>query len=152
MFLGAKDLKQRLSSISCIAPYVRISEKKNCPAFRTDTCVRLLRGRRLHLAKCPRVRYTVATMPKSNELAGKRYGRLVVLYPLKERGPHGSIRWQCICDCGTEKPIGANYLNRREGGVRSCGCLRKEVWQELGKKYGGQGKKTHNAKHPLYRL
>lgn len=59
------------------------------------------------------------------EMVGLRFGRLVVV----SRGPtdkHRTARWLCRCDCGREKVIGGKSLRLKEGGTRSCGCLRKK--------------------------
>lgn len=58
---------------------------------------------------------------QSNEMVGERFGKLVVLSPIKV---NKVTQWLCICDCG-EKTIvtkGNLLLNH----TRSCGCLRKQ--------------------------
>ena len=52
-------------------------------------------------------------------IVGKRYGRLVVT---KELG-HGYV--MCHCDCGNDKKI--RKWSLMQGGIHSCGCLRKET-------------------------
>ena len=52
-------------------------------------------------------------------IVGKRYGRLVVT---KELG-HGYV--MCHCDCGNDKKI--RKWSLMQGGIHSCGCLRKEA-------------------------
>lgn len=52
-------------------------------------------------------------------IVGKRYGRLVVT---KELG-HGYV--MCHCDCGNDKKI--RKWSLMQGGIHSCGCLRKEI-------------------------
>lgn len=47
---------------------------------------------------------------KSNDISGKRYGKLTALYPTEER-MGTAIIWHCICDCGTECDLPAYYLN-----------------------------------------
>ncbi|WP_203623740.1 MULTISPECIES: hypothetical protein [unclassified Lacticaseibacillus] len=57
------------------------------------------------------------------DITGERYGRLVVL----ERAGHssnGNLHWLCQCDCGNQTVVDSYRL--RHGGVRSCGCLRRE--------------------------
>lgn len=59
------------------------------------------------------------------DLAGQRFGRLLVL---RRDGysPSGTqIMWLCVCDCGTQVSIQGNNL--RSGLSRSCGCLQREV-------------------------
>lgn len=56
------------------------------------------------------------------DLAGKRYGRLLVTessYPTA----HG-YAWDCICECGATKRILAKAL--KSGATKSCGCIRRE--------------------------
>ncbi len=49
---------------------------------------------------------------------GQRYGRLIVMKLLP------GYKSLCKCDCGNEKIV-ANY-NLCSGGVKSCGCLRRQ--------------------------
>lgn len=69
-------------------------------------------------------------MGKAVEIAGQRFGRLLVLRRLPNRknsaGNQESI-WQVRCDCGAEKALRATDL--RSGGVNSCGCLKRELRQ-----------------------
>jgi hypothetical protein len=63
------------------------------------------------------------------DLTGQRFGRLTVI------GPHRIIKnhtyWQCVCDCGNQKWIGANRLRERRKKVPpSCGCYRKQLLRE----------------------
>lgn len=73
-------------------------------------------------------------MPRLN-LLGERFGRLVVI---DEVEPHitssGRLipKWLCQCDCGNTKE--ANTKNLRKGVIKSCGCLKKEVTEENGKR------------------
>lgn len=61
---------------------------------------------------------------------GDRYGKLVVI----SRDPIDYIRtdsgrprprWRCVCDCGGKATVMGGNL--RAKGVRSCGCLSKEL-------------------------
>lgn len=63
-------------------------------------------------------------MPKLNDLTGHRYGRLKVL-ERESNDDKGRTCWLCLCDCGNEIIVPANYL--RSGHTKSCGCLRKET-------------------------
>ena len=58
------------------------------------------------------------------DLAGKRFGQLIALNPIKKRRRRNVV-WRCICDCGNECFIISIYL--RKGLTRSCGCLQKEL-------------------------
>lgn len=63
----------------------------------------------------------------TQDITNQRFGRLVALY-FAGRNHSGNARWMCMCDCGTEKIC--TVSNLRNGGVRSCGCLRVEVRRE----------------------
>ena len=52
-------------------------------------------------------------------IVGNRYGRLVVT---EELG-HGYV--MCHCDCGNDKKIRKWQI--MQGGIHSCGCLRREI-------------------------
>ena len=58
---------------------------------------------------------------KCKNLAGQRFGKLVVLSPTEKRMDNGSIVWRCQCDCGNTAEASARRLTR--GKARSCGCL-----------------------------
>lgn len=58
-----------------------------------------------------------------SQLAGRRFGRLVVL-SRAENSKTQKTRWLCLCDCGKEKVIGASELKRGgRAATQSCGCL-----------------------------
>ena len=67
----------------------------------------------------------------SEDLTGKRFGRLVVL-SRTDRRKHGNVLWRCRCDCGTTKEITTNHLQM--GRIRSCGCLHDELASERAKR------------------
>ena len=64
------------------------------------------------------------------DLAGQRFGRLLVLELDNQNRGKGTY-WWCLCDCGTRKSIPSKSL--REGKTHSCGCLNKEQATALGK-------------------
>ena len=57
------------------------------------------------------------------DLAGKRFGRLLVLEKCGHIGNY--IAWKCKCDCGNETVVSVNNL--QNGSTKSCGCLAKEL-------------------------
>lgn len=60
-------------------------------------------------------------MSLCEDLTGKRFNKLVVLY--RDENGHGDkSRWKCICDCGNETTVSGTNL--KTGAVKSCGCLR----------------------------
>lgn len=63
---------------------------------------------------------------KAIDLAGQRFGKLIVLGVAGERrGSRRNIIWFCRCDCGNERLVSTGDL--RAGHTRSCGCLRLET-------------------------
>ena len=62
------------------------------------------------------------------DITGRRYGKLVALYPLGKTEESGSMLWRCRCDCGNEVDVSVSCLNK--GNNKSCGCLKKE-YQKL---------------------
>ncbi len=71
-----------------------------------------------------------------NNLANKRFGRIVALKYVLIKQAHGKRgRWLCVCDCGNFKKVDASSL--RNGGTKSCGCMvvKKIFPKEAYKKY-----------------
>lgn len=78
-------------------------------------------------------------MRKIIDLAGQRFGRLLVLEKAKKNKTE-KIKWKCRCDCGNERVVLAASL--RGGKTKSCGCLLKEG-----------SHKTHGKSHtPEYKI
>jgi hypothetical protein len=76
------------------------------------------------------------------DITGERYGRLLVIMPIKKDG-RGEYFWICQCDCGNIKTISGNKL--RSGNTRSCGCFREE--------HRGDNNRTHGmANNRLYTI
>ena len=79
-------------------------------------------------------------------LENKQYGRLTVICRLETRRTSGGnpvARWLCKCVCGNEKIVSTNSL--RQGKVKSCGCLNRELTQERGfqnRIHGGYSQKS----------
>lgn len=68
---------------------------------------------------------------------GNKYGRLTVLYSIKDK--NNRTKWHCKCECGNEIEVFGAYL--RSGNTKSCGCLQKEKASKslkdlTGKKFG----------------
>lgn len=63
-------------------------------------------------------------MPNKLELAGQRFGRLVVLEEAGKDG-HRAYMWSCRCDCGETSTVRGSLL--KQGRVRSCGCGSREA-------------------------
>lgn len=81
------------------------------------------------------------TLFKAKDISGKRFGRLISINPTKERDKYtGSVIWECKCDCGNNKKVSSADL--MDGGVLSCGCLKKEYMVKHGKEIGALHAKT----------
>ncbi|HHS83688.1 MAG TPA: XRE family transcriptional regulator [Gammaproteobacteria bacterium] len=63
-------------------------------------------------------------MPRKIDLTGRMFGELTVIRERNPRGNGKQIYWVCRCGCGKEHVVAGTHL--RDGGVRSCGCLRRE--------------------------
>jgi hypothetical protein len=63
-------------------------------------------------------------MPAVQNIAGKRFGRLVAIRDAGASNSGGRI-WLCKCDCGGSTNTCVGYLNI--GKTKSCGCLQKEA-------------------------
>lgn len=65
------------------------------------------------------------------ELAGQKFGRLTAI----ERAfsnKHGNSQWLCQCECG--KLVVVNSQKLKQGHVKSCGCLNRDLTIERNKK------------------
>lgn len=63
-------------------------------------------------------------MSPTEDLSGKRFGKLVVL-SFYGKDKFNRRLWRCICDCGSE--CVAIGINMKAMTKKSCGCLGKEV-------------------------
>jgi hypothetical protein len=75
-------------------------------------------------------------------LAGKRYGRWLVLS--KTPSLSSATTWRCQCDCGAIKDY-VLYTSLIRGASQSCGCLRKELLAK-------PDAKVHSPRNPTYRI
>lgn len=77
----------------------------------------------------------------AEDLSGKSFGSLIVLYRIA-KDPNmasQSARWLCKCDCGTIKPILGQNL--KKGSTTSCGCQNRKKASDRMKKYN-EGQRT----------
>lgn len=86
-----------------------------------------IRQSKLGIARSEETKAKISESLKGNhcrpmlQLAGRRFGRLVVAENWEKRG--GRVWWLCRCDCGSpEKWIKSVKLTT--GKTQSCGCLR----------------------------
>ena len=70
-------------------------------------------------------------MSSAINLAGQKFGRLTVI---ERTGvlKNGSVLWRCQCDCGQMATATTAHL--KGGFVKSCGCLKREMASEVGKR------------------
>jgi len=72
--------------------------------------------------------YKDSARRRSIDLTGQKFGRWTVISLDDEfNGIYGKIYWLCRCSCGIEKVILSENL--LSGDTKSCGCLRKELYQ-----------------------
>lgn len=57
------------------------------------------------------------------DLTNQRFGKLIALYPLKER-KRNQVVWHCKCDCGNEYDVCSGQL--LSGQTHSCGCSKSK--------------------------
>lgn len=81
-------------------------------------------------------------MSKFKDLTGKRFGRLQVIRKKERRGTRGLWCWLCQCDCGEERVVYGQDLNK--GHTRSCGCLHKELASAANSTHKLSGTRFHN--------
>ena len=62
-------------------------------------------------------------MSEKIDLAGQRFGRLLVLYEFG-RAKNGQVLWKCRCECGNECVVRSTNLKNQR--TQSCGCLRRD--------------------------
>lgn len=67
-------------------------------------------------------------------LTGMRFGRWLVIGRNPENGTDNSIRWDCVCDCGSEATVNGRDL--KKGKSKSCGCLKIEQTVQRFTKHG----------------
>ena len=66
---------------------------------------------------------------KRLDLIGQRFSRLLVT-EFAGMDKNKQSQWNCLCDCGVEKVLLGYSL--RNGGVKSCGCMLKDVGRTMG--------------------
>lgn len=69
------------------------------------------------------------------DCTGLRFGRLIIIERLSNKG--SCVRWRCKCDCGGERITITARL--RNGQCTSCGCRVKESTSKSFTKHGKSG-------------
>lgn len=70
------------------------------------------------------------------DLAGKKFGMLTVLSLNPHRGSSGEVKWNCLCECGSDCIVSSNSLR---SGTKSCGCMRNKSGPDSPRWNGGIG-------------
>lgn len=70
---------------------------------------------------------------RAANLAGKRYGKLVAVEPIRKTKSRSTV-WKCICDCGGVSETWGSSLT--SGRTLSCGCLLVENSAMANTKHG----------------
>lgn len=78
------------------------------------------------------------------QLAGQKFGRLIVLAQCPSDS-RGEARWECICECGNRTVVLGSHL--RNGRIRSCGCLAKELAAKRCRESPTRGNTKHGGCH-----
>lgn len=66
------------------------------------------------------------------DLTGKRFGKLVVVERIENKGKR--VCWKCKCDCGNIKNVLSTHLV--SGSINNCGCLKKLILSNKNKTHG----------------
>lgn len=77
---------------------------------------------------CGCLQREIVSNNRKKDLTNMRFGQLVALAPTSYRR-HGSIVWDCICDCGNRHQTTAETL--LSGHCQSCGCIRSRGNQKI---------------------
>lgn len=85
-----------------------------------------------------------------NDLVGRKFNRLTVLRDSGYRTDRGNIVWVCVCKCGKATMVrGGNLIN---GHTKSCGCLYRETWGNIGRGNYKHGEAYGENRTRLYRI
>lgn len=78
----------------------------------------------------------------AQDLTGKVFGKLTVLYRVKNNGKTRGAKWRCQCSCDNHTIVDILAGNLKNGHTTSCGCAQKEITSQkhlkdlIGKKFG----------------
>lgn len=83
------------------------------------------------------------------DLTNKKFGRLVAI-KIYSADKYGRKKWLCVCECGKERVVSSDNLNR--GHTISCGCFRDEIRGELSLKHGQNRKGRTSKEYTAWQL
>lgn len=101
--------------------------KCSCGNTKITTQALLKRGK---VKSCGCLKKQVCGYSNINNLVGKKFGRLIVVKRVDNKGR--DVRWLCKCTCGKAKIVSSKHLLSKS--TRSCGCLVTKVAKENQKK------------------
>lgn len=93
-------------------------------------------------------------MSALKDIAGKQFGRLIVLRRAENHPITKRAMWLCRCSCGRE--IVANGVELRNGHTQSCGCFHRDraraanIGYQRGLRHGHTHSRGHVWKSPEY--
>lgn len=79
-------------------------------------------------------------MSKIKDLAGQRFGRLVIKC-YSHSNKNGRSIWNCVCDCGKTLTVKGNAL--LSGNTQSCGCLKSDIVARIKFSHGQCGTRLY---------
>lgn len=62
----------------------------------------------------------------AENLTGKTFGQLTVLYRVKNEGATRGAKWRCECSCPEHTLVDVLASNLKKGHTTSCGCVQKK--------------------------
>lgn len=78
-----------------------------------------------HTQSCGCLRVEASRESVARDIAGQRFGRLLVVARSGTSEVSGRIGWRCLCDCGSE--VVRSSKNLVNGTATSCGCRKREA-------------------------
>jgi hypothetical protein len=94
-----------------------------------EVVVRMPLLRTGHTTSCGCLHRERASAANTEDLTGKRFGRLVVQHRADQSRRKHRVSWVCLCDCGNVTTVTGDHL--ADGTTQSCGCLKKDKGNEL---------------------
>lgn len=71
-----------------------------------------------------------------HNLIGKIFGKLTVLDEVEKENGKQEKFWLCQCDCENQSIVKVSTGKLKNGNTKSCGCLKRNSVDLLGKKFG----------------
>lgn len=76
------------------------------------------------MKRSKKCQYPKIPLGRVENLTGRQFGRLTVLY--RTKSSNGSTLWVCKCSCKEESYTVISSSHLKSGHTKSCGCLSKE--------------------------